>query len=78
MGNWQGFRTELGEVWIDALNNGPMKVKAINTDSWPKKESQPAQDNKPCSTVAKSLLHSLTSPPWPVHCADAPNAANKE
>jgi hypothetical protein len=39
-GNWQGFRTELGEVWIEALNGGHMKVIAVNSDSWPKESNR--------------------------------------
>jgi hypothetical protein len=36
LGNWQGFRTELGEVWVEAPNYGPMKLIAVNNESWPK------------------------------------------
>jgi hypothetical protein len=39
-GNWQGFRTELGEVWIESSSNGPMKVIAVNSESWPKPHSR--------------------------------------
>jgi hypothetical protein len=35
-GNSRGFRTELGEIWVEAMNYGPMKVIAINNGSWPK------------------------------------------
>jgi hypothetical protein len=39
-GNWQGFRTELGEVWIEALSGGTMKVVAVNSESWPKSSTK--------------------------------------
>ncbi len=35
-GNWRGFFADLGEVWIEAMNNKPMSVIAINSESWPK------------------------------------------
>jgi hypothetical protein len=42
-GNSRGFFTNLGEVWIEALNYGPMKVIAVNSESWPKPAGKTAQ-----------------------------------